>query len=191
MVRMIIQKLSLIFLFMLIEVNAMALEKPDSSWSSTVNGLSTRIILTTDKMSGDWPFISSFLELRNESEGGNVMEIPLDLQKFKFIVTDRNGKLVLPFTGFSYSGLTVDIGILRLPHNSSLKMNITSNKVGFHNGQHSYILDLGADKVWIFTKNGKNPFYLHGQYSVKEHIGTERRWFGVLEFPKIKVPLPD
>src|SRR5438094_984935 len=93
-------------------------------WSKTVDGLQGRLSFVRKETFNGTPIITAYLELRNVSDRANVMEVPFDPDHVEFTVTTVAGKPVPP-TGGVWDGITVAPGVLRLPHDSQLRFNIS------------------------------------------------------------------
>ena len=55
-------------------------------------------------------------------------------------------------------------------------------------------LELAPDRVWVFDRGDKGPYYLGGTITVApsgDRIGDRRRWSGMLDLPKVRLPLGD
>jgi hypothetical protein len=155
------------------------------SWSTPVNGLQAHLSFVRKEAVNGTPIIATYLELKNVSEQGNVMEVALDPGKIRFTVTDAAGKEVKPDNGPFDGGSVDDLGALRLPYDSSLRFNISSNGAGIPNGQAG-LLDLGVSRDWVFKSGDKGKYYLQGRFTVeKRKYGS---WSGTVVLPKVKIP---
>lgn len=162
---------------------AIALDE-DEVWSKPVNGLQARLSFARKKVLNGTPIVVTYLELRNVSDVGNVMEIPLDPKKIQFTVTDSDGKVVDPTNG-PFDGISVDLGLTRLPHDSFLRFNIASHGAGVRKDQAAH-LDLGPQAHWDFKRGDKSSYYLQAKFAVEKN--QRRQWFGTIEIPKTKIP---
>jgi hypothetical protein len=155
------------------------------SWSEPVNGLQARLSFVRKEAVNGTPIIAAYLELKNVSDVGNVMEVPLDPEKIHFTVTDAVGKEVKPANG-PYDGISVDdLGALRLPYDSCLRFNISCCGAGIPRDQAG-LLDLGACRDWVFKSGDRGTYYLQGRFTVEK--GKDRSWSGTVDLPKVKVP---
>ncbi len=154
------------------------------AWSEPVNGLQARLSFARKPAVNGTPIIATYLELKNVSDVGNVMEIPIDPEKTHFTVTDSAGKDVEPSNG-PFDGISVEVGVLRLPHDSSLRFNISSNGAGIPKDQAG-MLDLGAARDWVFKSGDQGTYCLEGRFTVEK--GKDRSWAGTVELPKVKIP---
>jgi hypothetical protein len=155
-----------------------------SSWSTPVNRLQARLSFVQKDAVNGTPIIATYLELKNVSDSATVMEIPLDPWKIRFMVTDAAGKVVKPDNG-PFDGMSVELGALRLPWDSSLRFNISSCGAGIPNGQAG-LLDLGVSQDWVFKSGDKGTYYLQGRFTVEK--GKDRSWSGTVVLPKVKIP---
>jgi hypothetical protein len=154
------------------------------SWSEPVNGLQARLSFARKEAVNGTPIIATYLELKNVSDVGNIMEVSLDPEKIHFTVTDMAGKEVKPDDG-PYDGISVELGSLRLPYDSSLRFNISSSGAGIPKDQAG-MLDLGSSQSWVFKSGAKGPYYLRGRFTVEK--GKDRSWSGTVDLPKVKIP---
>ena len=155
-----------------------------SSWSSPVNGLQARLSLERGKTLNGTPLISTYLELRNVADIGNVMELPLNLNSIQFEVVDERDK-ILPQGPNVYDEVTVEVGMLRMPHDSYLRLNISHQGAGVPKN-HGALLDLGVSHVWMFSRGDTLSYYLRGRFSVEP--SKAGFWSGTIEMPKVKIP---
>jgi hypothetical protein len=156
----------------------------DSSWSSSVDGLQARLSFERGKTLNGTPLISTYLELRNVADIGGVMELPLNLDRIQFKVVDEQDR-ILPQGPNVYDEVTVEVDMLRMPHDSYLRFNISHHGAGVSKNEGA-LLDLGSSYVWRFTRGDRHSYYLRGQFSVEP--STEGRWAGTIEMPKVKIP---
>jgi hypothetical protein len=114
----------------------------------------------------------------------NVMEVPLNLEAIQFEVVDDQDKL-LAHTSAPYDEFTVELGMLRLPHDSYLRFDISHHGAGVPKNQAA-LLDLGFLNVWVFSPGDKRSYYLRGKFSIEPR--KDRTWSGMIEMPKVKIP---
>jgi hypothetical protein len=156
----------------------------DTGWSSPVNGLQARLSLVRGQALNGTPLIATYLELRNVADVANVMEVPLNPDALQFEVIDDQDKL-LGHKGIAYDELTVELGMLRLPHDSYLRFDISHHGAGVPKNQIA-LLDLGVPYVWVFSPGDKHSYYLRGRFSIEAR--KERTWSGTIEMPRVKIP---
>lgn len=84
----------------------------DEGWSKVENGLQARLSFSKTEGINGTPYIVTYLELRNVSDVGNVMEVPLKIESIQFELTDENGKTVSPSNG-SFDGMSVELERIR------------------------------------------------------------------------------
>jgi hypothetical protein len=158
----------------------------DESWSNIDNGLQARLSFAPQKeITNGTPILVAYLELRNVSDVGNVMEIPLDRDKVQFSVTDAAGKEVAVYNG-PYDGSIAPFGTLCIPHDGSLRFNIACRGAGIPKDQAA-LLDLGGRSSWVFPRGEKGAYFLQAKFSVEK--SKDRHWFGTIEIPKTKIPV--
>jgi len=122
----------------------------DTGWSSPVNGLQARLSLARGQVLNGTLLITTYLELRNVANAANVMELPLNLEAIQFEVVDDQDKL-LAHTSLPYDGLTVELGMLRLPHDSYLRFDISQHGAGVPKNQAA-LLELGILNIWVSVR---------------------------------------
>ncbi len=160
-------------------------DNDDIGWSSPVNGLQTRLSFSRQQSFNGTPLIATYLELRNVADVANVMEIPFKPELIQFEVVDEQDKVVAPTNTGPYDELTVEVGTLRLPHDSYLRFNVSHHGAGISKNQGA-LLDLGVLSCWVFSSGDKHSYYLRGRFSSAP--GKEKTWTGMIEMPKVKVP---
>ncbi len=174
--------LSLVTLTAVILNTAAAADK--KGWSKSVNGLQARLSFARKEMINGTPIVITYLEFRNISDVGNVMEIPLNPEKIQFAVTDSTGKVVEPSNG-PFDGTSVELGMIRLPYDSFLRFNIARRGAGVPKDEAA-LLDLGPSHNWVFKRGDKNTYYLQATFTIART--KARHWFGTIEIPKTKIP---
>jgi hypothetical protein len=153
-------------------------------WSAPVNGLHARLSLARGQVFNSTPLIVTYLELRNTANVANVLEVPFNENAIRFEVVDEQGKL-LPPTSLPYDGLLVEVGTLRLPHDSYLRFDISHRGAGIPKAQAA-LLDLGYSQAWVFSPNDKHSYYLRGRLSIDP--AKSPTWSGIIEIPQVKIP---
>jgi hypothetical protein len=156
----------------------------DTGWSSPINGLRARLSLGRGQALNGTPLITTRLELRNVANVANVMEVPLNLEAIQFEVVDDQDKL-LAHTSLPYDELTVELGMLRLPHDSYLCFDISHHGAGVPKNQAA-LLDLGVLHVWLFSPGDEHSYYLRGKFSIEPR--KDRTWSGMIDMPKVRIP---
>lgn len=159
----------------------------DTGWSSRVNGLQARLSLARRQALNGTPLIATYLELRNVANVANVMEVPLNLESLQFEVVDDQGKLLSPTNG-PYDELSVEVGTLRLPHDSYLRFDISHHGAAIPKNQAA-LLDLGVLHIWVFSPGDKRSYYLRGRFAVDPR--KDRTWSGMIQIPKVKIPVAE
>jgi hypothetical protein len=178
------QTLTVIFALLLFSAAPLTGANGDTGWSSPVNGLQARLSLARGQALNGTPLIRTYLELRNVADVGNVMEIPLNPEAMQFEVVDDQDKL-LAHRGMPYDELTVELGMLRLPHDSYLRFDISHHGAGVPKNQVA-LLDLGVPYVWVFSLGDKHSYFLRGRFAIEAR--KERTWSGTIEMPRVKIP---
>jgi hypothetical protein len=157
----------------------------DNGWSSPVNGLQARLSVARGQALNGTPLITTYLELRNVADVANVMELPFNPGPMRFEVVDEQDKL-LAQKGMVYDELSVELGMLRLPHDSYLRFDISHHGAGVPKNQAA-LLDLGIPYVWVFSPDDKHSYYLRGRFSIEAR--KDRTWSGTIEMPRVKIPI--
>jgi hypothetical protein len=173
----------LAFLFVSV-IRPFAVASDESGWSTPVNGLQARLSFARTQPLNGTPLVTTYLELRNVSDAANVMEVPLKVEAIQFQVVDEQNQHVAPTRG-PFDELAVELGMLRLPHDSYLRFNISHHGAGVPKDQ-SALLDLGLLQSWVFGRGDKRSYYLCGRFSVEK--SKDRIWSGMIEIPKAKIP---
>jgi len=131
------------------------------------------------------PLITTHRELRNVANVAKVIEVPLNLEGIQFEVVDDQDKL-LAHASLPYDEVTVELGMLRLPHDSYLCFDISHHGAGVPKNQAA-LLDLGIPYVWVFSPGDKHSYYLRGRFSIEAR--KDRTWSGTIEMPQVKIPI--
>jgi hypothetical protein len=155
-----------------------------AGWSDAVNGLRARLSVRQTETFNDTPILTTYLELQNVRDLGNVMEVADILEHAEFTVTNAAGKVVAPADG-PFDSLSVELGVIRLPHDSLLRFNIAQRGAGVSRGLAAH-LDLGPLAHWNF-KAGDETYYLQAKLTVKER--ADQRWSGTLVLPRTRLPV--
>jgi hypothetical protein len=173
-------------------VTAQTALTPDdgASWSEAVNGLQARLSFTRR---GNW--IRTYLELRRDpiDNRGAVLEVPFRFNSIQFEVIDEQGKqmeLSHPGVGEAFA----DFGMLRLPLDSSMRVNITGHRPPTSTETRAAketraLLDLTPGLAWEFRPGDKHSCYLRSRLSIEKTDDPNRmRWSGAIELPAAKIP---
>ena len=179
------QTLTVVFALLLFSVAPLVIgANDDTGWSSPVNGLQARLSLARGRTLNGTALITTYLELRNVADVANVMEVPFNPEAMKFEVIDDQDK-VLGHRAISYDETTVELGMLRLPHDSYLRFDISHHGAGVPKNQVA-LLDLDVPYVWVFSPGDKHSYYLRGRFSIEAR--KERTWSGTIEMPRVRIP---
>lgn len=156
-------------------------------WSSPVNGLQARLSLARGQAFNGTPLIVTHLELRNTADVANVMEVPFSADTIRFEVVNDQGRILAP-ANLPYDDLLVEVGTLRLPHDSYLRFDISHRGAGVPKAQAA-LLDLGLFHIWVFSPDDKHSYYLRGRLSAEPRKGAT--WSGIIEIPQVKIPIAE
>jgi hypothetical protein len=162
-----------------------AVQPPDSK-PQPASGLQARLDFAHKETVNGTPIIITYLELQNVSSSGNVMEIPWNQRKLQFTVTDAAGKEVAPADG-PFDEITAEIGMLRLPHDSTLRLNIASRGAGIAKDQAAH-LDLGPLSHWYFKPGDEKTYYLQAKLTIEQTKAAH--WHGTIDIAKTKILIP-
>jgi hypothetical protein len=161
-------------------------DQPPDSWSKPVNGLQARLDFAHKETVNGTPIIITYLELQSVSSSGSVMEIPWNQRNLQFTVTDAAGKEVAPADG-PFDEITAEIGMLRLPHDSTLRLNIASRGAGIAKDQAAH-LDLGPLTHWYFKRGDEKTYYLQAKLTIEQTKASQLH--GSIDIPKAKILIP-
>jgi hypothetical protein len=162
----------------------------NAGWSEAVNGLQARLSFTRG---GNW--IRTYLELRrapNDNRGA-VLEVPFRFNSIQFDVVDEQGKqmeLSHPGVGEAFA----DFGMLRLPMDSSMRVNITGHRPPTVTEtpaakETRAFLDLTPGLAWEYRPGDKHSYYLRARLSIDRTDDPNRmRWSGAIEIPRARIP---
>jgi hypothetical protein len=166
-------------------------EEPDGrsklfyeGWSKPVNGLQARLCFAQKETMNGTPIITTYLELRNVSDRADPIQVPFDEAAFEYTLTTAAGKAVPPADG-PYDELTAGRGVIRLPHDSLLRMNVAHRGAGVPKDQAG-LLDLGAMSHWVFKSGNERTYHLRATVTVK--ATDDKHWSGTLQLPAVSLP---
>jgi hypothetical protein len=159
-------------------------------WSSTdgsMAGLQGRLVVYRDEPSNGTPILAVYLDVRNTSGGNNTVEFAPERSGAKWAVTDANGKAVTttipPGNWQPAPRLKL---VLASGESGRLRLNVTGSGIMKDKGGH---LELASDRVWVFDRGDKGPYYLSGTITVAPTGGSSWWWSGTLDLPKVRLPL--
>jgi hypothetical protein len=163
-----------------------AVVKP-RAWSKPVNGIQARLCFTREEALNGTPIITTYLELKNVSDSARVLELPVDGEdvQLEFTVTNSAGKKIPP-DSHVYDELWAPVGLIRLPFDSLMRINIAHRGAGVPK-DHAAHLDLGGPfSNWDFKRGDKESYYVEAKLQIKDRDG--KRWSGTLAIPRAKLP---
>ncbi len=160
---------------------------PDESapWSKPSDGIQGRLVLLGKEPVNGTPILNVYLELRNVTNNASPIEILPDAWQLDWTVTDVEGKEQRPESG-PFDEVRGPLGTLRLPWDSTLRLNVTHRGAGIPKDQGAF-LDLGVGRQWTFRRDDPKPYFLQARLSHREVKGNV--WTGALDLPKVEVPL--
>ena len=157
----------------------------EGQWSQPVNGLRARFKFSRNDSGKRSVRIEPYIELHNSSDVMGNISIAIKKDKIEYQLTNKEGADV-PQGNILYSGFCTDFGLLQIPHNSYLSLNVTGS--GLMTGKDVVChIDLGGSNCWSFTKDSIGDAFLEGKIVINNADG--KTWFGELVVPKTKVPL--
>jgi hypothetical protein len=77
------------------------------------------------------------------------------------------------------------VGLLRLPPDSELRLNVTHRGAGVPKDQGGF-LDLGVGSQWTFRPGDRHVYYLRATLTVRPSDG--RLWSGTIQVPRTQIP---
>ena len=157
----------------------------EGQWSQSVNGLRARFKFWRND-SGKGPVrIEPYIELHNSSDVIGNIGVVVKKDEIEYRLTNKDGADV-PKGMILYSGIVVDIGLVQIPHNSYLSLNVTGSgaMVGKDVACH---IDLGPANCWTFAKSSTDNVFLEGKILIENAGG--KGWSGELAIPKARIPL--
>lgn len=175
----------------LLMVSAMARgAEVEAGWSKMSNGLQGRLSFQKTEGINGTPYIVAYLELRNVSDVGNVLEVPLKLESIVFELRDEKGNVVPP-TGGAFDGFVADLGMLRLPYDSVLRFNIASRGAAVAKDQAG-LMEFGWNYIWTFRRGDTHTYSLSAKFSIAKGKEEASRgsvlWAGTIEIPGTALP---
>jgi hypothetical protein len=163
------------------------------TWSPSVNGLQARLMLVQkgEKFGTRW--LIPYLELRNVRELMNQMEVNCGNRNLKIELVDAEGNTIedraLAMRMGDRSGPVPDLGIVILPHDSSMRISLECVNWGITKAAAMVSADSGA---WTITDAGKGKVYLRATLTGDENkSGTWKSWYGTMQTPLIPVDWKD
>jgi RNA polymerase sigma factor (sigma-70 family) len=153
-------------------------------WSQAVGGLQARLTVERKGPFNGTPTLTAYLTLRNASDQAGIKEVPWDRAELAFTVTDAAGKVV-PAKSGPYDEARGPVGVLRLPPDSELRLNITHRGAGVPRDQGGF-LDLGVGSQWAFRPGDRPAYYLQATLTVRPSDGG--LWSGTIQVPRARIP---
>ena len=154
-------------------------------WSLPVNGLRARLAVVRKGSLNGTPILVSYIELHNGSD--QTIEIPWDEAELRFSVTDAAGK-DRAAAGGRYDEIRGPVGVLRLPPDSTLRLNVTHRGAGVPKDRAGH-LDLGPLSHWSFRPGLENATVsLHGTLRVQSREGHQLS--GTIRIPRVAIEFP-
>ena len=186
-------KMPLLLCFSLILVSELLLAAPvvdqAGQWSESVGGLQARLIISQKPMVNGTSIVSVHLEIRNVSDIGNPMEVPVHPEKIKFTLLDSADKPVSE-SFLPRSGIGVQWGDLILPFDSSMRLGLTCYNVAIPKDERALIPLPSQD--WVIKKGDKTTYCLKATISSEgENKSSKHIWLGLITTPTVVIKLRD
>ena len=157
----------------------------EGQWSQPVNGLRARFKFSRNDSGKRSVRIEPYIELHNSSDVIGNISIAIKKDEIEYQLKNKEGADV-PKGMILYSGFFADFGVLQIPHNSYLLLNVTGAGLMTSKDVVCHI-DLGGTNCWSFTKDSTGDAFLEGKIVIDNAGG--KTWSGELVVPKTKVPL--
>ena len=157
----------------------------EGQWSQPVNGLRARFKFLRNDSGKRAVRIEPYIELHNSSDVIGNISVVIKKDKIEYRLTNNEGNNV-PKGMIRYSGFVADFGLVQIPHNSYLSLNVTGSGAIIGKDVVCHI-DLGVPNCWSFTKSSTDDAFLEGKIFI-EDVGA-KTWSGELAIPRTKVPL--
>lgn len=159
--------------------------RDERPWSQAVGGVTARLGFERGREANGTRIIATYLELRNVSDSATPIEIPLDPTKIEFKAIDANDKEVAQ-AGLPYDGMTALPGVLRVPHDSELRLGVSGNGAGIPKDAGT-LLDLASSAVWLFKPGDTGEYRLQAKFTIEKK--DDHSWHGTIEVPAARIPL--
>jgi hypothetical protein len=159
----------------------------DDGWSSTVNGIQSRLTLVQEEKYGT-RWLIPFLELRNVRDIGNQMEINCDRDHLKVELVNAKGEPIRSGLATARTGPTPELNVVTLPWHSSITLSLENNNWGIPPNAAAIVsTDSGA---WVLEDLDKGKVFLRATLTdepLKPSFNNWKRWYGTIQTPLLKV----
>lgn len=157
--------------------------------SQPVHGLTASLELRQSEIVNGTRILSTYLTLANVSDVANPLRFDFREGCLTFEVVDEQGKAVTQAFG-PYDGPYVEVGVLVLPFDSRLTMNLAQRGLGIPGGKAA-LIDLGSSYNWALDASPKKKYFLRGVLAIKRPDNAEgqRYWEGQISIPPAEIPL--
>lgn len=166
----------------------------DVGWSQPVNGIKARLSFEKGDLFVGTRITRVFLELRNVTDNANPLYFSFSPVFMTTRLFDAAGKPV-PVSGTSCSIMMLPPYNVCLPHNSSVKLDVTLVGWGVPPNQRAIVGSCGGP--WVIGKNDPADYWLGGTF--KSEMPEKDKlpdslfdvWQGTIEIPKARVDVLD
>jgi hypothetical protein len=160
----------------------------NDDWSEAVNGLQARLDLVEREKINGTRWLTPYLELRNVRDLSNQMEVNCDRRHLKVDLVDANGSSVRDGWSLPRSGPTLDLNVIVLPWDSSIRLNLECKNCGVPKDAAAMVAaDSGA---WVIQEKEKGKVYLRATLTgekIEPSYNSWKRWSGKIQTPPLKV----
>lgn len=168
-------------------VFARPLHVDNAGWSEPVSGIQARFSFEEGPLFNGTRLTKTYLELRNVSDRGAPIYLRYDPgASVKAQLFDSAGKLVR-MTGNPASIRVSPPFVICLPHDSTLKLNVTAVGYGVPKDEKALIGLQSGD--WVIKKDDSSEYFLGGTFVArKPKEKTEQKlWVGEIQIPMARV----
>jgi hypothetical protein len=160
----------------------------DDGWSSTGNGIQSRLTLVQEQEHNGTRWLVPYLELRNVREAINQMEINCDRNHLKIELVNAKGEPIRSGWIMPRSGPPPELNTVILPWHSSITLSLENKNWGIpRNAAAMVSTDSGA---WVLEDAEKGKVFLRARLTnepIKPSFNNWKRWYGTIQTPLIKV----
>lgn len=136
----------------------LAADAVDDGWSPYNNGIQARLVLEQRPRFNGTRKLVPYLELRNKSQQALPIHIRCDEQHLYFEHTDAKGKVLTERQGGPVDGISLQVGTVVLPFDSSIRIFLGSTIYGVPQNAAAMIsTDSGA---WTLIPEEKGKTFL-------------------------------
>jgi len=161
------------------------------AWSEPAGGMRARLIVAPGRKFSGIDYAKTYLEFQNvENSLTSKQILPFELN----CELRTTGGKPAQRGGGPISSAVVPLPALVLPHDSTLRINITGDGCTAHQsgGTFIYLQNGFKDQMWAIEKDDTSDYFLQGTFHIDKpkdfSTDGKRNWFGTLQLPKVKIP---